>query len=288
MSAADDDGASTCAAAEGIVVNLFGRFEGVVALCAVPSARFLLALGYRLDQTKVLAFAAFGTFLARCDGHNDAYDYGPYNHAGHEYENGHQIVVVRIVVTNNCAIAADDLVEGAHRFEDGCVPVCLFQLGHHDAVFHAAADGIGQGAFQSVARQDLVRAVLGGKDDDEARVLLVANAVLARQVHTEGEGVVAIQVLDHDDNGLHALVHLEAAQDAVGGHAGRVAHHAIGVAYVLGGVLEIHHLEVVHVPFLCQGGEGYGEQEGTQEEGFELLHRGEWLVPGGTCMPAKV
>ena len=288
MSAADDDGASTCAAAEGIhVLNLRG-LEGVVALFAVPGCCFLPPHLDRFDHVHVLAFAAFGTFLARCDGHNDAYDYGPYNHAGHEYENGHQIVVVRIVVTNNCAIAADDLVEGAHRFEDGCVPVCLFQLGHHDAVFHAAADGIGQGAFQAAARQDLVRAVLGGEDDDEARVLLVANAVLARQVHTEGEGVVAIQVLDHDDNGLHTLVHLKAAQDAVGGYAGRVAHHAIGVANVLCGVLEIHHLEVVHAPFLCQGGEGYGEQEGTQEEGFELLHRGEWLVSGDTCMPAKV
>ena len=89
-------------------------------------------------------------------------------------------------------------------------------------------------------------------------MLLVADAVFAAERHAKLVGVVALQVMYHHDYGLNTFVALESLQPGIDTINNGRTQHAVGIADVAPGVLQVHHGECLGCP---NSGRGYvGEQ----------------------------
>lgn len=159
-------------------------------------------------------------------------------------------------------VALDVAAHRTHRPAYGLVPRAFFQEWHHDLSLDARAYRVGKRAFKALAREYTVTAVLRGKDDDEPGVLaLQSDAILLREVHPKRVRVVALQVLHHNDNALHACAVFQLAQSSVDIRRSGWGNNGIGITKVLQTIMKMHHRQRLGSPPLSAPTQGKAEQD---------------------------
>ena len=122
-----------------------------------------------------LRFLAHGAAVAApavVDGYDEEkHEYHKADDAGDDV-GGVFLVLAQLV--GDGRVVAHNAVDGLQGEQNGGIPMLVLQFGHHHAVLNAAAKGVGQCAFEAVAREYLVTAVLSGEQDNQSRALLLA------------------------------------------------------------------------------------------------------------------
>ena len=211
---AAESAAGCCAAAAAVEVfvpvQLFheeamGAFVGVV-VAAEAEATVGGGVARDLFHLMLLAAGAVG-FLVVVVPDAEADEAEAEEHTEDEGDEcGCVVLVVEVGQAHEGVVAIHVLGDGTDGGQHRLIPVAFAQGGQHLVVFYALADGIGQGAFESAACEDVVHAVAGGKEDDESAVLVLASdAVLPSELHAEVIRLASLDALDHRQDGLYAV-----------------------------------------------------------------------------------